>query len=576
MDAFLIYELKVAVYMAAFCGLYRLLVADRVSAWLSRRVLLLSAVLSLLLPFCVITLHETVWLDAVPAADSVPSTTEDMLVVNAAALWKAWLLRLGACVLLAGTVARLLYIGFIYRQLRRIIVGSERHQLDDGVTLVVVDQPVAPFSWMRTVVLSRADYEECNPLIIAHERGHVQQHHSWDIVFVECLTALQWFNPVVWLMRRDLRTVHEYEADAVVLSSGSDASQYVELLMRKATGMQACALANGISNSILKKRTIMMLRKKPGRWQWIRAAYVVPLVVVSLAVSARTVTDYQLLDEKEHFKSLIAKSITLKERLQEKDEKKAVTVKGDFIELKENDDIKIVNPQFVKVGEGSDGKHPLVILNGSEVPYEQLEMTNPESIKSIHVLKNAESVKKYGEKGKNGVLLVEMKDYPGRSGNEPFKVHGKVVDEKQQPVIGATIVVRGTKKGSVTDMDGNFTIEALEGATIDAGYIGMESASFKVDRKNVASQDGTERAAVLVLKADRSDVAETGKEEHPNLKAETTGKRITILNAKAVVDGKEMTVEEMEEVLKPEQIESIHIDKSDPKNVKMTVTTKKN
>ena len=60
-------------------------------------------------------------------------------------------------------------------------------------------------------------------------------------------------------------------------------------------------------------------------------------------------------------------------------------------------------------------------------------------------------------------------------------------------------------------MDGNFTIEAPEGATIDAGYIGMESASFKVDWKNVASQDGTERAAVLVLKADRSDVAETGK-----------------------------------------------------------------
>ena len=575
MDSFMVYELKVAISMAAFYCLYRLLVSDRVTAWLARRVLLLSAALSMLLPFCVITLHETVCLDAVTATDVIPSTVEGIPVVDAAAHWNIWLLRLSACVLLTGTVIRLLYIGFIYRQLRRIIVRSERHQLDDGTTLAVVDQPVAPFSWMHTIVLSRTDYEERNPLIIAHERGHVRLHHSCDIVFVECLTALQWFNPVLWLLRRDLRTVHEYEADAAVLSSGSDASQYVELLMRKAMGMQACVLANGISNSILKKRTIMMLRKKPGRWQWIRVAYVVPLVAVSLAVSARTVIDYQLKDEKEPSESLLSKSIIADEKQLDKGKKKVIVVKGDVIETKEKDGIKIVNPQFVKVGEDSDGKHPLVILNGSVVPYEQLESIKPERIKSIDVLKNAESVKKYGEKGKDGVLLVETEDHPDRSGNVPFKVYGKVVDEKQQPVIGATIVVKGTKKGSVTDVDGNFTIEAPDGATIEAAYIGMETASFKIDRNTIIQQDGSGRAAVIVLKADRSDVAETGEEKYLNQKAETAGKRITILNAKAVVDGKEMTVEEMEAALKPEQIESIHIDKSDPKNVKMMVTTKK-
>ena len=575
MDSFIVYELKVAISMAAFYCLYRLLVSDRVTAWLARRVLLLSAALSMLLPFCVITLHETVCLDAVTATDVIPSTVEGLPVVDAAAQWNIWLLHLSACVLLTGTVVRLLYIGFIYRQLRRIIVRSERHQLDDGTTLAVVDQPVAPFSWMHTIVLSRTDYEERNPLIIAHERGHVRLHHSCDIVFVECLTALQWFNPVLWLLRRDLHTVHEYEADAAVLSSGSDASQYVELLMRKAMGMQACVLANGISNSILKKRTIMMLRKKPGRWQWIRVAYVVPLVAVSLAVSARTVIDYQLKDEKEPSESLLSKSIIADEKQLDKGKKKVIVVKGDVIETEEMDGIKIVNPQFVKVGEDSDGKHPLVILNGSVVPYEQLESIKPERIKSIGVLKNAESVKKYGEKGKDGVLLVETEDHPDRSGNESFKVHGKVVDEKQQPVIGATIVVKGTKKGSVTDVDGNFTIEAPDGATIEAAYIGMETASFKIDRNTIIQQDGSGRAAVIVLKADRSDVVETGKEKYLNQKAETAGKRITILNAKAVVDGKEMTVEEMEAALKPEQIESIHIDKSDPKNVKMMVTTKK-
>ena len=585
MDAFLTYELKVAVSMAAFYCLYRLLVADRVTAWLSRCVLLLTSVLSLLLPFCVITLHETVWLPAVPAVDAVPLTAAGMPVADAAAQWHDKLLHFVACVLLTGMVVRLLYIVFIYRQLRRIIVRSERHQLDDGVTLAVVDQPVAPFSWMRTIVLNPVDYEECNPLVIAHERGHVRLHHSWDIVFVECLSALQWFNPVVWLLRRDLRTVHEFEADAAVLSSGSDASQYVELLMRKATGMQACVLANGISNfiafprrqrfSILKKRTIMMFRKKPGRWQWVRTAYVIPVVAVSLAVSARTVTDYQLLVEKESFKPLIPKYITTADKQKDKDKRQVIVEQEDVTATKENDDVTTANPQFVKPENDSDDKHPLVILNGSEVPYEQLVTINPESIKSIDVLKNAESVRKYGGTVENGVLIVTTEDHLDRSGNEPFKMHGKVIDEKQQPVIGATVMVRGTKKGSVTDVDGNFTVDVSDGATIEAAYVGMESALFKVDRKHVAPQNGMERAAVIVLKNDRSDVSRAGQEKHLNVQTVADGKKISILNVKAVVDGREMTAEEMESDLDPKKIESISVDKSDPKNLKITVKTKK-
>lgn len=567
MDAFLTYELKVAVSMAAFYCLYRLLVADRVTAWLSRCVLLLTSVLSLLLPFCVITLHETVWLDVVPAVEAVPLPAAGMPVADAAAQWHDKLLHFVACVLLTGMVVRLLYIVFIYRQLRRIIVRSERHQLDDGVTLAVVDQPVAPFSWMRTIVLNPVDYEECNPLVIAHERGHVRLHHSWDIVFVECLSALQWFNPVVWLLRRDLRTVHEFEADAAVLSSGSDASQYVELLMRKATGMQACVLANGISNSTLKKRMMMILRKKPGRWQCLRAAYIVPLVAVSLAVSARTVTDYRLSDMEEASQPVRTEGQpTNVKSMKPKNDRDSVVEESGLVETG--------NPQTVKTESAAD-KHPLVILNGSEVPYEQLVTIKPESIKSIDVLKNAESVRMYGGTVENGVLIVTTEDHLDRSGNEPFKMHGKVIDEKQQPVIGATVMVRGTKKGSVTDVDGNFTIDVSDGATIEAAYVGMESALFKVDRKHVAPQNGMERSAVIVLKNDRSDVSRAGQEKHLNVETVADGKKISILNVKAVVDGREMTAEEMESALDPKKIESISVDKSDPKNLKITVKTKK-
>ena len=298
MTEFLTYDLKVAVLIAVFYFCYRLLMERETFHRLNRIVLLSSIALSLVLPLCVITFHETVEVEqttatanpnpqspitdmpAVTAADSVQMAPVDQSAVIFA-------------IFMIGVLCRLFFIANSYRLLRRIISDSEQHTLEDDVTLAVVDLPVAPFSWMRTIVLSRIDYEERNPSILAHERGHIRLHHSWDIVFVEVLTALQWFNPVVWLLRRDLRTVHEYEADASVLSSDSDVSQYIQLLMRKAMGTKASILANGINNSTIKKRIFMMLKHKSNRRAWLKALYIAPIVAVSLVVTAKTVTEFK-------------------------------------------------------------------------------------------------------------------------------------------------------------------------------------------------------------------------------------------------------------------------------------------
>ena len=310
MAEFLIYDLKVAVLIAAFYFCYRLLMERETMHRLNRIVLLSSILLSMVLPLCVITLHKTVEVEPMRLADHPEMVITDLGTISAEesvapsievnrmdiveTLFQPSVIF---AVFIIGLVCRLLYIANSYRQLCRMIKDSEQHSLEDGVTLAVVDLPVAPFSWMHTIVLSRIDYEECNPSILAHERGHILLHHSWDIVFVEVLTALQWFNPVVWLLRRDLRTVHEYEADASVLSSGSDVSQYIQLLMRKATGTKACILANGINNSVLKKRVMMIIKPKSNRWQWLRTAYLLPIIAISLYASCETKTDYQVKEE---------------------------------------------------------------------------------------------------------------------------------------------------------------------------------------------------------------------------------------------------------------------------------------
>ena len=308
MAEFLIYNLKVIVLMAVFYFCYRLLMERETMHRLNRIVLLSSILLSLVLPLCVITLHETVEVESsqVGTSAGMPiqeidrpelgitelgiATAEDPIIPSVETNTTNLLKNLFQpsiifAIFMIGLVCRLLYIAKSYRQLCRMIKDSEQHSLEDGVTLAVVDLPVAPFSWMHTIVLSRIDYEERNPSILAHERGHILLHHSWDIVFVEVLTALQWFNPVVWLLRRDQRTIHEYEADASVLSSGSDVSQYIQLLMRKATGTKACILANGINNSTIKKRINMMLLNKSPRRNALKLLALLPIVGVTLALN---------------------------------------------------------------------------------------------------------------------------------------------------------------------------------------------------------------------------------------------------------------------------------------------------
>ncbi|MBQ3631388.1 MAG: M56 family metallopeptidase [Prevotella sp.] len=305
------YDLKVAALIAVFYLFYRLLLARETTHSLNRAVLLLGIVLSAVLPMCIITIHKAAptiplagrgdWLllPSAPPAEGLSTPLSLGEGLETRLLGEGLGVRLLAVILLTGIIIRLLYFAKGIWRLNRMIRGGERHTLPSGTHVCVVDAPIAPFSWMRTIVLSSADWYlslsegSSEAPILAHEEAHVRHRHSYDVVVVELLTALQWFNPVVWFLRQELRILHEYEADASVLSHGFNESQYIHLLMQKATGIQACALANGIHTQKTKKRILMMLKTKSKRTAWLKALYIVPIAIVSLAMTTRTVIDYE-------------------------------------------------------------------------------------------------------------------------------------------------------------------------------------------------------------------------------------------------------------------------------------------
>ena len=288
MMEFLTYDLKVAALLAVFYMFYRLLLSRETFHCVNRIVLLTTAVASFILPLCVITLHKTVVIELTETHVDFEGMTMMIEEAEQQPFWQT----AAVIAFFIGMVATLGYTLSNVLRVWLLISRSQQHPQPDGTVICVTSFDVSPFSWMHYIVLSQSDYEAQDASILAHERGHIRRHHSLDLLLVDTLTALQWFNPAMWMLRQDLRAIHEYEADAAVLSQGINMRQYQYLLIQKAVSHCGYSVANGISHSTLKNRIDMMLHKNSSRANLLKLFALAPIVGMTLALNAETVNDY--------------------------------------------------------------------------------------------------------------------------------------------------------------------------------------------------------------------------------------------------------------------------------------------
>ena len=153
--------------------------------------------------------------------------------------------------------------------------------------LILTEGNQSPFSWMHYIVLSEKDYRENPTEILTHEMAHIRHHHSWDLLLADMGILLQWFNPAAWLLKQEMQSVHEYEADDAVLAAGIDAKSYQLLLIKKAVGTSRYTMANSFNHSSLKKRITMMLKEKSSPQARAKYIYILPLAALSVMAFAR-------------------------------------------------------------------------------------------------------------------------------------------------------------------------------------------------------------------------------------------------------------------------------------------------
>lgn len=350
MNVFLVYLLKTALLTAVFVLLYHMLLKRDTFHRTARIVLVSSLIISYLLPLCVITIHKPVPVvkNLEPAAIQAPVAAnvaasrrafqpdvqqgesqirQEQDQINESAVTQVlpkhevqqavvltdsnrtlpvpvhmhidwvWVLMiiyaLGVVSLLA---FRLLSAFKVMGFIRRGRVVKEMN----GYKIVVSSEKINPFNWMNYIVLPQ-EYPDpsCASAVIRHEYSHVSHHHSIELLAVDILSAFQWFNPAVWVLRHDLCCVQEFQADASVLESGFGKLEYEQSLLSIATGGMSMPLVNGLGESYLLTRIRMMNRNISRKGNLFKLIYLPVVIVIALILTSQTIYDKSETDNTE-------------------------------------------------------------------------------------------------------------------------------------------------------------------------------------------------------------------------------------------------------------------------------------
>ena len=184
---------------------------------------------------------------------------------------------------LVGSIAMTLYFLVSMIRLALFIFKGERIKQEDCRIILHRHNNVVPFAWCGYIMMPRRDWYEYGQMIVRHEKAHIECRHWIDLLFMQAAIIITWYCPAIWLLRNELHTLHEYEADSRVLASGIKREEYQMFLIKKTVGARFATLSNCLNHSSLKKRITMMLSSKPTGIARVRAFVMVPALALAVA-----------------------------------------------------------------------------------------------------------------------------------------------------------------------------------------------------------------------------------------------------------------------------------------------------
>ena len=318
MSYFLIYLIKSTVYLGLFYAFFLIAIRGTTFFRFNRMMLLLGSIVCMLLPCYTLTVEKVEGMQLPMQVldemlvlrtpeEALTDPTMELPVQEAKTAVSTPILPM----VLLGIylLGMLIYLTMVIRSFKEVwkLIATHPKQWKDGCWLVILPDKSPSFSWSNYIIISEEDYRNY-PQVLVHERMHYLCRHSYDILFMTFVHAIHWFNPMVWLIRTELKQLHEFEADQGVINQGIDATQYQLLLVKKAVGPKLYTIANGFNHTKLKKRITMMIQEKSNGWERLKWLIAVPVVTGAMLLFTEVEEQTESLAYyKEYFKSEIKK-----------------------------------------------------------------------------------------------------------------------------------------------------------------------------------------------------------------------------------------------------------------------------
>ena len=296
--------LPVAATIAVLWLVYRLLFRNSNRLRFNRYFLLTSMLLALLMPLLgllsgmevpqMATLKQNLFSgfllnEVIVTSDGQPMLPEVTVTTSTQSHFSVWQVLAG--IYLIGVAVMTLLFLIKLGRLMVLIIRSPKRKMSGGtaVYLSAVPEPVegpqrGSFSFFRYAIFPN---ENVDPDIMRHEMSHIEHGHSWDILFVEVMMILQWFNPFIYLYKKELQSLHEYQADRDVVATGVDKKNYMMLILQQCTAVDFSGMSNNFSLILTKKRIKMITRNEKAKGLWWRLLATLPVLALLMIANTK-------------------------------------------------------------------------------------------------------------------------------------------------------------------------------------------------------------------------------------------------------------------------------------------------
>ena len=302
MNSWLVFLLKSTLVLSLLYLFFRLLMRNETFFRISRSVLLFIVFASVVIPFIVLphTIHPdvSIKLDPIFQGNTIIEKPVQVEEVNPA-IYSSKTNSAASPPIIISTKTVLLYIYltgvlislllFVYSifLVLRLFRKSRKTTLD-GIQIMIHNSDIAAFSFRRRILISKHDYDTNADAVLTHELSHIRHGHFYDLMLMEMVKIIYWFNPLIYRIGRDLKDIHEFQADEHTLNSGVDSTKYQLLIIQKCVGHQSFALANSFNHCQIKKRITMMNKSKSSKaWCWKVATFLPLLALLLMAFGKR-------------------------------------------------------------------------------------------------------------------------------------------------------------------------------------------------------------------------------------------------------------------------------------------------